>query len=295
MKYLFFLVAVLFPFNTFAQTTYSNDPSKAKFVTSDIGDFWDAFDKIEDKENPFIDYLANGSDGLKDFIPNRIESPKNLLKIVKRRLPDYEAIRESTNKVGSYITHIQEAYSAFSVLYDTAVFPPTYFVIGAFNTGGTAKESGLIIGVERQDDIDNIPYIVAHELIHFNQEYQSGQRNLLKQAITEGSADFIGEMISGKSPNEPIYEYANANKDLLSSEFVELMHGTTYKGWLYGSKGKKKGRPKDLGYWMGYKICEAYYNKSTNKKEAINEILHIKDFDDFLNKSGYLDHYLNDR
>jgi Predicted Zn-dependent protease (DUF2268) len=293
MRYSFLFALVLCLGPAFGQTTYSTDPSSAKFITSDIQNFWEAFDKIEDKKNPFIDYLKDGSDGLQDFIPIRIENPAKLLKIVKRRQPDYEAIRESSENIDVYIKQIRKAYQSFSELYDEAIFPPTYFVIGAFNTGGTATESGLIIGVEKQDDIDYIPYIVAHELIHFNQEYQSGQNSLLKQAIIEGSADFIGEIISGKHLNESVYEYGNANEDLLNGEFAELMHGTSYKGWLYGSKGKKKGRPKDLGYWMGYKICQAYYDKSANKQEAINEILHINDFDIFLNKSGYLEPYLN--
>lgn len=48
-----------------------------------------------------------------------------------------------------------------------------------------------------------------------------------------------------------------------------------------------QGRPNDLGYWMGYKISKAYYDQTPDKKKAIDDILHIKDFNRFLDQSGY--------
>ena len=45
---------------------------------------------------------------------------------------------------------------------------------------------------------------------------------------------------------------------------------------LYGTSGKDD-RPNDLGYWIGYKIIEAYFNKQTDKHKAITEIINIKD------------------
>jgi hypothetical protein len=255
--------------------------------------FWQYFDLIDSQKNPFKDYLDKGSIGLKDFIPYRIESPKHLLKTVKKKRSDYDSKREDSYKVEFYTDSIRSYYQVLKNIYADAVFPPTYFVIGAFNSGGTSSENGLIIGVEIQDNIENIPYIVAHELIHFNQNYPNKNNTLLKQSIKEGSADFIGELISGKHINEKAFKYGNETKELLCKEFVEIMDGVKYKGWLYGSKGKKEGRPNDLGYWIGYKIIKSYYDKSDNKKEAIDDILNIKDFSNFLKKSGYLVEYLD--
>ena len=48
-----------------------------------------------------------------------------------------------------------------------------------------------------------------------------------------------------------------------------------------------KERPADLGYYIGYKICEAYYQNAKDKKQAIKDILGIKDFNQFLKDSGY--------
>jgi hypothetical protein len=69
------------------------------------------------------------------------------------------------------------------------------------------------------------------------------------------------------------------------------MDSTNYGDWLYGVSGKDD-RPNDLGYWMGYKITEQYFKKSSDKKNAVKEILDIKDFKSFLNKSGYLKRFI---
>jgi hypothetical protein len=42
-----------------------------------------------------------------------------------------------------------------------------------------------------------------------------------------------------------------------------------------------------LFYYVGYKIVESYYNRAKDKKQAVKDILDIKDFNAFLNASGY--------
>lgn len=291
MKNLLLIISIIFSTNSYGQNSFESDPSKAEFITSDIPNFWEAFDQIDTNKNPFRNYLDRGSNGLKDFIPYRIENPKYLLKTVKKRKTDYEAIRENSYQVELQTKQIRTFYQELKNLYEAAVFPPTYFVIGAFNSGGTSSKNGLIIGVEMQNDIENVPYIVAHELIHFNQNYPNKKNTLLEQSIKEGSADFIGELISGKHINELAFKYGNENEKQLCSEFVEIMNDFNYHGWLYGTKGKEKGRPNDLGYWIGYKICESYFNTSSNQHDAIHDILNIKNFVEFLERSGYLSEF----
>ena len=46
-------------------------------------------------------------------------------------------------------------------------------------------------------------------------------------------------------------------------------------------------RPADLGYYIGYKIAEAYYKNAADKKQAVKDILEIKDFNEFLKASKY--------
>ncbi|QMU31637.1 gliding motility protein GldB-related protein [Adhaeribacter radiodurans] len=175
--------------------------------------------------------------------------------------------------------------------YPTVSFPPVYFVIGAFNSGGTSSANGLIIGAEKQGNLNGLPSLVAHELIHFQQTFPQRATSLLEQSILEGSADFMSELVSGQSPNVEAHKYGNAHQDELCREFVQVMHQFEDTDWLYSVSGKDK-RPNDLGYWMGYQITKAYFDKTPNKKQAVKEILNIKDYTSFLNKSGYLQKYL---
>ena len=115
---------------------------------------------------------------------------------------------------------------------------------------------------------------------------------LLQQSIIEGSADFIGELMTGEHLNKEANDYGNRNEEKLCKEFVTKMESTSYIDWMYGVSGKDD-RPNDLGYWMGYKITEQYFKKAADKKQAIKEILDIKDYKEFLKKSGYLSNYLD--
>lgn len=45
--------------------------------------------------------------------------------------------------------------------------------------------------------------------------------------------------------------------------------------WLYNG-GDVKDKQADLGYYMGYKIAESYYNNSDDKNKAISEIIEMK-------------------
>jgi len=288
------ILLLTFYIHGFAQNGFSNSPDSVRFVTGDIDNFWKAFDhyKKDTSINTFgKEYIDIGSDGVKGFTPYRIRSADNLYKIVKKRQADYEKVRSNTLRIKEKEKQCRATFYALKYLYPQAKFPPVYFVIGAYNSGGTSGDQGLFIGAEMQNNIDGLPGIVAHELIHFQQNLNGENPTLLQQSIIEGSADFIGELISGTRGDDAANNYGNAHAEQLCKEFVSLMNGTERNDWLYGTS-KKDDRPNDLGYWIGYQITAHYYTKAKDKKQAIYDILNIKDYTDFLKKSGYLNQYL---
>ena len=161
---------------------------------------------------------------------------------------------------------------------------------GRFNSGGTVSKAGIILGTEMMEDLTGLPGLVAHELIHYQQNLK-GKTTLLLQSIKEGSADFIGELISGSHINMKALEYGEANSERLTEEFVSRMKKKDLTDWLYQTSGKDD-RPNDLGYWIGYKITQAYYDDQEDKKKAISDILNIRNPLEFTRESGYLDQYL---
>jgi hypothetical protein len=292
MKKLLFILLIL-QSTVFAQVSnFPSDPAKARFITSDIPNFWLAFDSVQiSTTNPFNYYLNRGSQGLQDFIPHRILSADSLNKMVVRRKSEYESkrniealIREEEKKVIPYFYKLKK-------LYPKARFAPVYFVFGRFNSGGTSQPSGLIIGAEMLNDLKGLPNLVNHESIHFQQTFPKRETTLLEQSILEGSATFIAALITNSKEDAGAKKYMELHKDKLFVEFVAKMNETETQDWLYGTS-KKDDRPNDLGYWMGYKIAEAYYTQQRNKRKAIDQILNIKDYKSFVKASGFLDGYL---
>ncbi|MGB3465334.1 MAG: DUF2268 domain-containing putative Zn-dependent protease [Cyclobacteriaceae bacterium] len=292
MKFISLLILLLSGLMANAQESYPSDPEKARFITSDINLFWKAYDRRGGKSNPFTAYLEKGSAGVQAFISNRIESAKYLNKTVKRNEQAYEAIREKSLAVADHTENLRKHYVSFKELYPAAVFPPAYFVIGAFNSGGTSTDSGIIMGVEVKNDPKELPLIVIHELVHYNQQYAEPVNTLLRQSLMEGSADFICELVTGGHINTDAMQYFRENEESLMKEFVGVMNDQRYHGWLYGTAGKTKNRPNDLGYSIGYHIARAYYEKQNDKQKAIYDILTIENFDKFITDSGYLTPYL---
>src|SRR5215813_6019768 len=289
----------------------NSDPMAARIVTSDIDLFWQAYD-LAKPENDLIvyrdRYLKVGSPGLKDFTSRRISSSCGLVDTIEKHPKYYAALRENSLKVASYKDSMRASFVKLKELYADAVFPDVYFLIGRMNSAGTLTDAGLLIGVdmfgrskdvplEEMNDwhkavlksIEEIPFVVAHELIHYQQKYPrhpDSQTTLLQQAINEGAADFIAELIAGHHGNENLRAYGSLHEKELWLEFRKEMRGTGASNWLYQGD-KAKDLPADLGYYVGYKICESYYRNASDKKQAIKDILQIADFETFLKASKY--------
>jgi uncharacterized protein YjaZ len=182
---------------------------------------------------------------------------------------------------------VRAAFFAFKYIYPDAVFPPVYFVVGRESSGGTAGSVGLVLGAEMDVNDPAIAHdIVAHELIHFNQKIKPN--GLRSATIAEGSADFIGELISGGNINASVvYPYGYANEKRLWQEWnSDVANGDKIKDWI-GSWGQVDPRPGDLGYFMGYRITQSYYDKATDKLKAVKEILTAANAQKFVEESGY--------
>lgn len=270
---------------------FTGDPLNAVLETKDSQNFWKAFDKMETSTaNPFIEYIENGSPGVKSFINNRIINADSLYTTVKKNKEEYLKTRNVLNGIGAKDKKLKASYSALKYWYPKAKFSTVYFVYGRMNTGGNSSNEGISIGTELFKNLDGVVPLIVHEMVHFQQNNKGGE-TLLKQALTEGGADFVGEFVSGEPMNVKAFQYGEANSDKLYKEFVTRYKSDDFRDWFYWTS-KKDDRPNDLGYWIGYKICEAYFNKQTDKHKAVYDILNIEDPFLFLKESGFLDSYI---
>jgi uncharacterized protein YjaZ len=119
-------------------------------------------------------------------------------------------------------------------------------------------------------------------------EIFSGEgRTLLALSIREGSATFLAELVAGGSrhKNEG-RRYLEAHEAELWSRFEALMLGPETGDFLW-SQPEDPDQPRDLGYAIGARIVEAYYEKADDKVKAAEVILGITDYPTFLALSEY--------
>lgn len=267
------------------------NPDSAHLVTSDIPLFWNALARAPaDSLAEYLqhDYLDKASVGVRDFIPGRIMSAEDLAAYVRDHRATYDSVRAANLDVSKAEAPIRAAFRRLKDRYPDAVFPDVYFVIGRFNSGGTSSDHGLLIGAEMYRDPARLPAIVSHELIHYQQHYDA--RTLLEHSFLEGTADFIGEMISGSQINNAAHQYGLAYEAELWSEFKKHFDDTNYFPWMYGTP--PDGKPNDLGYFIGYRIAQAYYDRVPDKAQAIRDIITARNGNvrELLAMSGYDPH-----
>lgn len=285
-----------------------SDPDRARIVTSDIDRFWAVYDRAATAADPAAlydtEYLETGSAGLHGFINRRIGSGANLHAATQKYARYYQAMRPNTLRVKDMEGEIRASLRKFKTLYNDATFPDIYFVIGAMSSGGTSSSDGLLMGTEMfsrgggvpVDELTPwlrngtkpaalIPNITVHELMHFRQ--QVPENTLLAGALKEGVADFLAQLVSQGNFNEIAYAYGYANEAALKQAFAEDMKTNERKRW-FGAGSMEGDRPADLGYFMGFRIAQAYYAKAADKKEAIRTLLTYRDPERILRESGYL-------
>jgi hypothetical protein len=286
-------------------------PETARIVTDDLSRFWRAFDAAAGRPTPARaaifqrDYLDAGSTGLAEFTRLRIGDGTQLAATIDRHPRYYASLRPRMDSVAAFEAPIRAGFRRLAALHPDAVFPDVYLLVGRMNSGGTLGDTGLLIGLEMYGrypdtpdgelgdwhravlrDMDGLPHIVLHELVHYQQHYVLDEApTLLQMAINEGVADFLGELASGRHINERVHAWAEPRARQLWGEFAAQRHQTSPKGWLY-DPAPGQGRPADLGYWVGYRVAKAYYDRAPDKAAAVREMLTIRDFEAFLARSG---------
>ena len=244
------------------------------------------------------EYLDKGTKGIKIFTPRRIQNAKNLAKWVHARKAWYQkAVELSIPAIRGMEAEAGETLNQVKDLLNQDASAPIYIVFGAGNSGGTASGRGLVVGLEvvtrfvetQEEAKETILYFIAHEVVHVYQSRNSTRsgRSLLGQSLREGFCDFMASLTLGGIPNSEVerHEYGIKNEKTLWEEFKKVMHEKELRPWMYGKT--PDGSPADLGYWIGKRICEAYYEKAPDKEVALQELLKLKDIDKILEKSGY--------
>ena len=293
----------------------NSDPVRAEVVTSDIDNFWRAYDAggKDGSESAFQrEYLDRASTGLRAFASSRAVTASSLAQLVRRYPRYFAALRApmvALSQSASTRSSIRAAYARLEELYPDAVFPTVTLLVGRFSTAGTTGGNGILIGAEFYPDAatprdelgpferrnvhgpDSLPFVVAHESIHIQQmtagTLRGASSTLLEQALSEGIADFLGELASGGNINGWLHPWAIAREAELWASFKTEMHGRDVSRWLYNQGSATADRPGDLGYFIGYRIAKSYYDRQPDKRAAVRMLITTRDAAALLGASGY--------
>lgn len=298
-----------------------NLESPSRIVTSDIQNYWEAYDKILVTEDSTQQmkilkelFIDQASEGQKALFQARNYTPEEYLANIHKYPKFWKDIRSNSDKIASYEASMENEIEKFRKLYPDLRPAKIYFGIGAFRTPGTTTDSMVLIGTEMtltnadtdmsefserydyfknyaaNDPIDDIPFLNIHEYVHTQQD-DALYGDLLTQCISEGIAEFLAEKITGQESIQPSVIYGKENVEYVRKEFEKHIGHRYYRYWLW-SQMENKFDQRDLGYIIGYEIARGIYGPADNKQSAIKELLELELMNpdalhELVDRSGY--------
>ena len=273
-----------------------------EFESADIDNFWNAYDKINGTTDTLLQrkylndlYLNKGTEGLKNIIEARNYSEEEFLTAMTSYPEFWKSIKANTLNTDNYKEEISKDINQLAKVYPDLIPAKIYFTIGAFRSNGTTKGKSILIGSELSLADD---HTVAHELPEWRQsfynEYKPLQQlsllctheyihtqqnelvvNLLSSCLYEGVAEFVSCHATGKRSNLPAIDFGKANREKIIEKFVEDLYLiSNNSNWIWG-QNKNELKVRDLGYYVGYEICERYYQQAADKTKAIKELIEL--------------------
>jgi hypothetical protein len=290
-------------------------------ITTDIKNFWQAYDQIKlatdsAKKIDLINqlYIQKATPGLKALMQVRNYHAQGFVYAINNYPLFWASVRNNTLNADNYAKEIEKAIVLLRKLYPALKPASIYFSIGALRTGGTTLEDKVLIGAEismtdeqtntteiqkdfahlpsffKTRPIDGLVFTNTHEYVHTQQKSTIGN-TLLAQVVIEGVAELLAEKaLKVASPN-PQIAFGKANDATIKAAFEKEMFSSSMANWLYNSPNNPF-KMRDLGYYVGYAICEQFYNLSKDKRAAIKEMIELdynkeEDLIAFVEKSKY--------
>jgi hypothetical protein len=273
-------------------------------LTSDVDRFYKVYEAAG--SHPAVeqldrDYLALGTPGLHEFAKLRNVSGQSIGAAIEKRPQIYEDARRCLKVLPQVRQRVAAALDKLAHIYPEAKFPPVTIVVGRGRPVGITNPSGVTVGLEalcsadfmNPSPEDRFVHVIAHEYGHIQQSRAQQELNpgdpgatVLEVSLIEGAADFVGELISGDIGNQAPYAAAKGHEAQIESAFVGDEDKTDLSNWLYNGM-PSPGHATDLGYWVGYRIVKAYYDRAADKHQALRDIFEMTDPKAFLAASGW--------
>jgi len=246
------------------------------------------------------DYLGKGSAGLHEFARLRNVTGARMADALAKHPEYYTGARKCLETLPAVKRRLTIAFTRLARLYPEAAFPPVTILVGRGRPVGITNPSGVSVGLEalcmadfmNPDPEDRFVHVIAHEYGH-TQQSAAGQKDLepgdpgatvLALSLIEGAGELTAKLISGDVANHGPPEEARGHEVEIGRRFLADQDKTDVSAWLYNAK---PGAPGDLGYYVGFRIVKAYYDRAADKHLALADIYAMRDPKQLLAKSGW--------
>jgi hypothetical protein len=295
-------------FTAITLTSCQTDQAPQQVITSDIDRFWEAYDLITATDDSVLQYgyldslyFDRGTAGLEGIRQARNYTAQEYIDAINNYPRFWNSVRENTQKADAYREEIRQGIERVGELYPEVKPNKIYFTIGAMRTGGTYLDSMALIGSEMafadentvaaefpeamragrqtyfdQNPLDDVVFLAVQEFVHTQQK--PFVHNLLSYCLHEGVGDFVSYTALNLTPDLPAITYGKSNDAVREKFEKEMFYINNRNKWLWSDAPNEFG-VRDLGYYIGYQLCENYYNQAADKKEAIRTMIEL-DYED---------------
>lgn len=273
-------------------------------LTDDVARFYAVYEAADGKPEAEVlqrEYLDRGTPALHELARQRNVTAARLAEAIARRPEIYQEARRCLAVLPAVRERLTTAFARLTALHPEARLPPVTIVVGRGRPVGMTDAAGVTIGLEalcaadfmHPDVEDRFVHVITHEYAHIQQppelqllEPGRAEATVLRMSLMEGAAEFVGELISGRVGQHQHAEWTRGKEAEIEAAFVRDQDKIDLSAWLYNGPGDAD-RPSDLGYWVGYRIARAYYANASDKRQALKDILEMRDPKAFLARSGW--------
>jgi hypothetical protein len=285
----------------------TNDPAEVLLSYDDLANFVRALDVMEDQVDSTAvlqaEYLDKASPGLSEYVRANDLGAGDFLAAIRERTSQFVALRDLKGQLASQEEAVRDAFRGLRDIVPNTAFIPVYYFVGIGHAGLHAEPSeyGLLIAMtELASDPSVVRLVLVHETVHVQQALTVGMEeymqvfgpkmSLLSLALREGIAEYLTYLSTGAYAKKAAHDYLIENERALWTRFESEMNNERPGDWMF-AKPSDPDQPVDLGYVMGARIAESFYAAAEDKTQAVQEILSITDYQDFLRKSGYAERF----
>jgi len=143
-------------------------------------------------------------------------------------------------------------------------------------------------GIGGRARVEDLPQVAVHENAHvlqlasqgglgnYRSIYSPDTGSMLAVAIREGCAEYLTYLASGWRLGDR-HIYGEANEQDLWSAFQQIADEPPFSvpGWFGGTHPEHADWPSQIGYWVGFRICEHHHSNAADPDAALVDLFSL--------------------